>query len=333
MQGGCGSCYAVATTDMLNMRRRIRTKGRDQRLLSQQNVVSCSTYNQGCKGGYPFLVGKHAHDFGLLDSECQPYTQSDRTACVQGCSPLDPDPTRRGPHTNVTYAGDYRYVGGYYGACTERAMMEELYLRGPIVASINAPRSLIYYTGGIFSKARAAAKAAAAAKEWKGEPPAWYRPPPASPSPASSPPQRSSSPVVAPAAATTNASGVLASLSSNGGAGAGSGSGGRRRLLGDGDDVPASALDAALGGAAPGSSTSSTPGKGSDQWRWPRGHFGGGTVRPKEKSLENMELEWQQTNHGESAALVNDKTVPHQPSLLRHDDEPLSAFVLLLPRS
>merc|ERR1711959_647488 len=54
-QGNCGSCYAVAVTDMLQSRVRIKTKNRKKIALSAQKVLSCSEYSQGCKGGFPFL--------------------------------------------------------------------------------------------------------------------------------------------------------------------------------------------------------------------------------------------------------------------------------------
>jgi cathepsin C len=79
-QGSCGSCYAIAMTDSITMRLRVATKGADQTLLSPQNVVSCSDYNQGCEGGYPYLVGKFGEDIGFVPSYCQHYTASD-TAC------------------------------------------------------------------------------------------------------------------------------------------------------------------------------------------------------------------------------------------------------------
>lgn len=100
-QGNCGSCYAVAATYALQKRfeiaasrmlgRKIRLFGRtagpvsadatDDYLnlsflgvdeastvgsgtLSAQSVLSCSFYNQGCDGGFPYLVGKHARDIG-----------------------------------------------------------------------------------------------------------------------------------------------------------------------------------------------------------------------------------------------------------------------------
>merc|ERR1712060_207035 len=44
---------------------------------------------------------------------------------------------------------NYRYIGGWYGACDEHAMMMELQ-RGPIVVAINAPGDLFYYSKGVY---------------------------------------------------------------------------------------------------------------------------------------------------------------------------------------
>ena len=33
-------------------------------------------FNQGCDGGYPFLVGKHAREIGVATEDCQKYTAS-----------------------------------------------------------------------------------------------------------------------------------------------------------------------------------------------------------------------------------------------------------------
>ena len=61
-QGGCGSCYAVASTDMLQTRLRIQAKEPyhpKSPALSVEDVLQCSEVNQGCGGGYPFLVQKY----------------------------------------------------------------------------------------------------------------------------------------------------------------------------------------------------------------------------------------------------------------------------------
>lgn len=87
-QGGCGSCYALATVQALQDRFKIgaaRQLGVDLRALngvnstnsatshmellntiqlSPQSAISCSFYNQGCHGGFPYLVGKDAAESG-----------------------------------------------------------------------------------------------------------------------------------------------------------------------------------------------------------------------------------------------------------------------------
>ena len=50
----------------------------------------------------------------------------------------------------VYHAKDYKYIGGYYGACNEASMMHDLYHFGPIVVALNAPSDLFYYNGGIY---------------------------------------------------------------------------------------------------------------------------------------------------------------------------------------
>jgi hypothetical protein len=35
--------------------------------LSVTGAISCSRYNQGCNGGYPFLVAKQGHEFGFYE--------------------------------------------------------------------------------------------------------------------------------------------------------------------------------------------------------------------------------------------------------------------------
>ena len=140
-QGSCGSCYAIAATDMISIRLRIMTKGKDKTKISPQNVVSCSDYNQGCEGGYPFLVGKFGRDIGYVPEYCQTYTGAD-DPCKINCG---------GKPMKVYHTSKYGYIGGYYGACNEQHMMKELKNNGPIVVALNAPSDLFYYSGGIYT--------------------------------------------------------------------------------------------------------------------------------------------------------------------------------------
>merc|ERR1711871_23647 len=143
LQGDCGSCFAIAAVSALEIRVAIATKGKEKPTLSPQEVVSCSMTNQGCAGGYPFLVGKHAHDFGIVPEKCMYYQAGDRddASCSHRCQ-----------HPTALYkTKGYGYVGGYYGACSEVEMMRELYANGPIVVGFQAPADLQLYHSGIFS--------------------------------------------------------------------------------------------------------------------------------------------------------------------------------------
>lgn len=144
-QGNCGSCYAMATVSAAEARVRIASKNQLKPTLSSQAVVSCSIYNQGCEGGYPYLVGKHAQDFGLLEEGCMHYSGSDEACVIKRNAQCDP---RR-----KYFASNYSYIGGYYGSCSEVEMMRELYRAGPIMVAFDAPSSLFYYTGGIYTGA------------------------------------------------------------------------------------------------------------------------------------------------------------------------------------
>lgn len=143
-QGECGACYSLAAMTVYEVRLRIKSQMKDKTIMSGQDVLSCSRTNQGCEGGYPFLVGKHATEYGLVPEACVPYKASD----------IDCDSVRFTSSSCANrryYAKNYRYVGGYYGSCNELLMMKEIMRNGPVIVAFQAPSSLFYYTGGIFT--------------------------------------------------------------------------------------------------------------------------------------------------------------------------------------
>ncbi|XP_072317940.1 dipeptidyl peptidase 1 [Eucyclogobius newberryi] len=136
-QASCGSCYSFATMGMLEARIRILTNNSQTPTLSPQQIVSCSKYSQGCDGGFPYLIGKYAQDFGLVEESCFPYVAKD-TPCglSQKCG--------------RTYAAQYNYVGGFYGGCSEAAMMLELVKNGPMAVAFEVYSDFMHYKEGIY---------------------------------------------------------------------------------------------------------------------------------------------------------------------------------------
>jgi len=128
----------MATISALEARYRVKSKLAFRPILSPQDVVSCSFYNQGCEGGYPFLVAKHGSEFGMVEAECHPYTARN-SACNSQCK------------SERLRMHNYSYVGGYMGGCSEVAMMREIYANGPVMVAFQAPPDLFYYTGGIYT--------------------------------------------------------------------------------------------------------------------------------------------------------------------------------------
>ncbi|KAG7503199.1 hypothetical protein JOB18_033529 [Solea senegalensis] len=136
-QASCGSCYSFATMGMLEARIRILTNNSETPILSPQQVVSCSEYSQGCDGGFPYLIGKYVQDFGLVDESCFPYVGRDTPCGIsQACSRV--------------YAAEYNYVGGFYGGCSEMAMMLELVKNGPMGVAFEVYPDFMHYKKGIY---------------------------------------------------------------------------------------------------------------------------------------------------------------------------------------
>ena len=139
-QGDCGSCYAEAFISALESRIRIKSKLTAKPFLSTSNTISCSRTNQGCNGGYPWLVGRYGKNFGFVETTCNPLIETDK-ACDETCY------TR----SRLWKIKNFGYIGkDYYGSTNEEAMMKELHENGPITIAFNAAPDLYYYSYGVF---------------------------------------------------------------------------------------------------------------------------------------------------------------------------------------
>jgi len=140
-QGSCGSCYAVAATYMLEARANIALYRHAEKtgkanpeplILSAHAALACSYYNQGCEGGYPYLVAKHTQEFGVPKESCMPYgsaADGEVGQCDASCTSED----------QGVFAKQYNYAGGFYGACGEERMMKSIKEDGPLVVALEVP--------------------------------------------------------------------------------------------------------------------------------------------------------------------------------------------------
>jgi len=137
-QGACGSCYSVAVSEMISARMRIATNKPDMTRTSPDRVLKCAQYAQGCQGGFPYLAAKFLQDYGSVSETTQPYTAADGE-----CPNVS-------PNNVVSRNVDYKYVGGYYGACGEKAMLRDLFDHGPLVAGFEVGMGFNTYQSGVF---------------------------------------------------------------------------------------------------------------------------------------------------------------------------------------
>ena len=108
--------------------------------ISLDHVLKCSYYNQGCDGGYSYLVSKFFNEFDmLLDSCFDKYSGS----CSKNC--------KNSNYEKYTLkVANNRYVGGSYGRCSEDKILREVYDNGPIVVSLEPDYSFMFYKSGIY---------------------------------------------------------------------------------------------------------------------------------------------------------------------------------------
>lgn len=149
-QGKCGSCYAVSTLNMLESRLNIKLGIKEE--LSLDHVLNCSVYNQGCEGGYSYLVLKFAKEIELIPKRCEKnhgdHFQCGAKKCKSAFDLID-------NKASSYKVKNFGYLGGSYGKCSEEILMRELMKNGPVVVSFEPDYHFMMYKKGIYKSLQA----------------------------------------------------------------------------------------------------------------------------------------------------------------------------------
>jgi cathepsin C len=89
-QGGCGSCYTVSFTQVIESRLKLRY-GTKIPVLSPQYLMTCSYLNEGCDGGWSFFHGYLGENGYFVSEKCAPYkhsTKDDKCGNYEKCQPI-----------------------------------------------------------------------------------------------------------------------------------------------------------------------------------------------------------------------------------------------------
>jgi hypothetical protein len=150
-QGWCGSCWAFAQCGQLEARLNIayNTPGRD-RDLSEQFLVSCDLYDDGCCGGNWWDSGKFLKEVGVPDEECFPYQDTYTEACTKRTNHPCEERCRYW-ESRLIKVVDY---GGFksdsvFGEEEKKLVKYEL-LNGPVYGAFRVKEDVFYYKGGTY---------------------------------------------------------------------------------------------------------------------------------------------------------------------------------------
>eukprot|EP00270_Netrium_digitus_P003653 TRINITY_DN14315_c0_g1_i5.p1 TRINITY_DN14315_c0_g1~~TRINITY_DN14315_c0_g1_i5.p1 ORF type:complete len:377 (-),score=92.81 TRINITY_DN14315_c0_g1_i5:79-1188(-) len=151
-QGHCGSCWAFGAVEALSDRFCVQANVSVS--LSAEDVLSCCGFwcGKGCDGGYPFRAWHYFVHRGVVSSSCLPYFDQD--GCKHpNCEPVAPTPKCQ----RLCASGEKLQLEKYYARNayyifppTQKNIMREVFLNGPIEVAFTVYEDFIYYKSGVY---------------------------------------------------------------------------------------------------------------------------------------------------------------------------------------
>ena len=166
-QGECGSCWAVAATEVMSDRICIHSNGTKQVNISAQHLTSCCTTCDGCDGGDTISAWKYYKTDGIVSGGhynshqgCQPYLfpECSHSGTVNGTRPpcgnaklTPPCSNKCETGYNVSFYDDKHYASHIYSIENNVTLLQyEIMKNGPVEAELTVYSDFFHYKSGVY---------------------------------------------------------------------------------------------------------------------------------------------------------------------------------------
>lgn len=139
----CGICYAYGPIKTMS-HRICRATGK-QIILSVQYLAACDLLNVGCSGGCSRSVFLFLEKHGTTDITCHPWKNISRFS-YDFCSKCPLQNSSQSFHLYKTVYGSTRQLS------TPEQIKKEIYIKGPVTASVITDDQMRYYKEGIYTR-------------------------------------------------------------------------------------------------------------------------------------------------------------------------------------
>ncbi|MDI6839782.1 MAG: C1 family peptidase [bacterium] len=135
-QGACGSCWAFAAVASMEALVNIQTDIENPDMdISEQKLVSCDYYDNGCGGGSAYGACTYLTQHGAPEEACFPYQASDAVPCGDTCD-------------NALFTN--RKLSGWGYTYSSVTGIKEHVQNGPIWAAMIVYEDFYNYAGGVY---------------------------------------------------------------------------------------------------------------------------------------------------------------------------------------
>jgi C1A family cysteine protease len=134
-QGSCSGGYALAMASMISDRLCLVAGTYNQ--ISAQQAISCETdISEGCARGYSQRTFDFYSKGSMVNETCMPYAHGEVINCTQRCNSTIPTAEAR--------------LRRVCGVDSQEQIKREIYMNGPVIASLEIHSDFLTYKSGIY---------------------------------------------------------------------------------------------------------------------------------------------------------------------------------------